>query len=160
MPVCFLLGCGQTPRWTHIQLEIDQKFPEVPQLSIEDFQKLDSKNVLLVDVRAKEEFEVSHLERAICISDLDKLTQLIKVHSPTTVVLYCSVGYRSSALAAQLQTRGFQQVVNLKGSIFEWANDGLPVWKDSQLTEFVHPFNERWGALLDSRYHPNANPTK
>jgi rhodanese-related sulfurtransferase len=154
MPFCFLLGCGNTPKWPDIQLEIEQKFSSVKQLSIADFQKLNSDQVLLVDVRDQEEFDVSHLKGAIREKNQDSLTKIIGNGSPKTIVLYCSVGYRSSALAAQLQAQGFENVYNLKGSIFEWANTGLPVWKDGQEVNVVHPYNEKWGTLLDSRYHP------
>ena len=160
MPFCFVLGCGNAPRWDDLEQDIQEKFPEVQQLAIEDFRELDSGSTLLVDVRAKEEFDISHLKDAVLETDEEKLLELIQERRPVKVVLYCSVGYRSSAMAQRLQKRGHGEVYNLKGSIFQWANAGLPVWKDGKVTPFVHPYNENWGTLLDSRYHANANPKK
>ena len=64
------------------------------------------------------------------------------------IVAYCSVGYRSSELVQKLTERGFTNVKNLDGSIFEWANRGYPVERDGEEVREVHPFDDRWGTLL------------
>jgi hypothetical protein len=45
--------------------------------------------------------------------------------------------------------RGFPNVRNLAGSIFEWANSGFPLVRDGESASVVHPFDERWGTLLE-----------
>lgn len=70
------------------------------------------------------------------------------------IVVYCSVGYRSSRLARQLRTRGVKNVFNLEGSLFKWANEGRPVYRGSERVQEVHPFDEDWGELLDESLHP------
>ena len=67
------------------------------------------------------------------------------------IVTYCSVGYRSSAVAERLEEQGYTRVWNLEGSIFEWANQGLPVVRDGEEVSQVHPYNRRWGRLLDKQ---------
>jgi hypothetical protein len=47
-----------------------------------------------------------------------------------------------------------KRVFNLKGSIFEWANRGNPVVNQHGVTPYVHPYNRRWGQLLNKKYHP------
>ena len=37
------------------------------------------------------------------------------------IVVYCSVGYRSSRLVERLQQAGYTNAFNLDGSIFQWA---------------------------------------
>ncbi len=38
---------------------------------------------------------------------------------------------------------------NLKGSIFQWANEGRPVVRDGEPVREVHPYDAVWGRLLD-----------
>ena len=40
----------------------------------------------------------------------------------STIVVYCSVGYRSEKIAEELDKLGFTNVSNLYGGIFEWIN--------------------------------------
>ena len=77
------------------------------------------------------------------------------------VVCYCSVGYRSSALAQELifelkkpayqEMRSKIRIYNLEGSIFKWANEGKDL-KDNRETKtvVVHPYNFVWGKLLNA----------
>jgi hypothetical protein len=37
---------------------------------------------------------------------------------------------------------GYPEAVNLKGSIFKWANEGRPVFQDSQTVRRVDPYEE------------------
>ena len=68
----------------------------------------------------------------------------------TPILLYCSVGYRSSRLADQLRRRGYSQAANLEGSLFAWANEGRPlVNAQGKAALRVHPYNETWGKLLN-----------
>lgn len=60
----------------------------------------------------------------------------------TRVVLYCSVGYRSSNLANELVKQGLVDAAdafNLEGSIFEWANLGNEVVRGDEPATLVHP---------------------
>jgi rhodanese-related sulfurtransferase len=70
------------------------------------------------------------------------------------VVVYCAVGYRSSALAQKLQKAGLTNVFSLDGSIFQWANEGRQLYRGSERVKEVHPYNRKWGRLLKPEYHP------
>ncbi len=111
---------------------------------------------LLLDTRVVEEYEVSHLRGAV-LADSDPAIQeaLQGQGYDRGIVLYCSVGYRSSEAAQDLQQLGYLNVYNLEGSIFAWANEGRPVVRDGEAVSEVHPFDEDWGVLLDRRYHPS-----
>ena len=68
------------------------------------------------------------------------------------IVVYSSVGYRSARLAHWLAGQGYTNVRNLAGSIFQWANEDRPVFRDGRPTTEVHPYDRRWGLLLESRF--------
>ena len=48
--------------------------------------------------------------------------------------------------------QGVTTAVNLEGSIFAWANEGLPVYRGETEVDEVHPFDDSWGTLLDGGY--------
>ena len=45
---------------------------------------------------------------------------------------------------------GYRNVHDLEGSIFEWANLGYPVYRGASPATKVHPYDKKWGALLDA----------
>ncbi len=149
------VGCGQqTPSWPAIQKQIADDFPAVEEISIDAFMKLGRDSVLLVDVRAPEEYEVSHLEGAVNLVDAPAVLERARVAGSPPVVVYCSVGYRSARIADEMRRLGYADVKNLEGSIFAWANRGMPVQNAGGVTGAVHPYDDSWGGLLDSKYHP------
>ncbi len=108
---------------------------------------------VLLDARSEAEYDVSHLCHARRIDpDSPDLSALSNVSFETPLVVYCSVGYRSAAVASKLLQAGFSRVYNLEGSIFQWVNQGRTVYKDEQITTVVHPYNWLWGKLLRSQY--------
>ena len=68
------------------------------------------------------------------------------------------MGYRSGAFAQEMERSGYRHVLNLEGSIFKWANQGRPVYRDGKQVEKVHPYNERWGRLLDKARRASVPP--
>ncbi len=148
-----LLSCGRTVAWPAVRQAIRAEFPEVAQISTDELRNWlasgDPPPVLL-DVREEAEYRVSHLPGAVRIDPGDGDPVLpAGVGKETPIVAYCSVGYRSSALVARLMEQGYTDVRNLEGSIFEWANKGLPVVRDGEEVRQVHPYDRKWGRLLD-----------
>ena len=139
------------------QTTVNQEFDEmlqlllsnsVPQITVEELEQMDG--VCLLDAREWEEYKVSHIEGAQHIG-YDKLNKEILKNIPKeqTIVLYCSVGYRSEKIGEQLQKMGYTNVYNLYGSIFEWVNQGNPVVNESGTTTRVHTYNKRWSKWLE-----------
>ena len=150
-----LLGCeGNALTWDSTFELIDEDFPSVRQLSIEDFLQGYLDSSLVVDARDPKEFTVSHIKGAINLVDAKKVIDISKSRKLPQIIVYCSVGYRSSKLADEIMKAGFRNVYNLKGSIFDWVNRGLPVYDAEGKTNVVHPYDEKWGELLDEKYHP------
>lgn len=105
---------------------------------------------LLLDVREPGEFAVSHLAGARNVPwESDWSTLLKETPKTQPIVVYCSIGYRSSALARKLQAAGFVEVVNLEGSIFKWASESRPLIRpDGSAARVVHPYDASWGRLI------------
>ncbi len=155
-----LTGCNLRPalEWTDVKESIRTEFPGVRQLSTRELAEwlADTSRPLpvLLDARTADEFAVSHLRRAELATDVASALPLLEdAGSETPVVVYCSVGYRSSQLAEELTARGYSNVFNLEGSLFQWANEGRPVYRHDVPVRAIHPYDARWGRLLDKRFH-------
>jgi rhodanese-related sulfurtransferase len=104
---------------------------------------------ILLDMRTRAEWEVSHLPQARRVepaSDLERA--LVGLPKETPIVTYCAVGYRSALAARRLAAVGFSKVRNLDGSIFQWANENRPLVHDGKAASQVHPYSRSWGRLL------------
>jgi len=120
----------------------------VSEIGVEDL--LVMKGAVLLDAREPDEFAVSRLAGARYAGyDHFDLNMLGDLDRNQTVVVYCSVGYRSEKIAEKLLNAGFVQVYNLYGGIFEWVNAGQPVVDAAgQPTDRVHAYNRTWGLFL------------
>ena len=152
MLILIFLGCSSDMQWSTVERMIDLEYPDVEQISTDSLAVWleEPDPPLLIDARSQEEYEVSHLQSAIRVDPDDPdLSALDEVPRDTPLVTYCSVGYRSSGIAATLMDEGFTNVSNLQGSIFHWANDGRPVYRDGLPVRQVHPYDRLWGQLLN-----------
>lgn len=133
-----------------IKQTVRTKFPSVQQLSTNELdawlKDTNRTQPLLLDARAPHEFAVSQLRGARNDAQIEAALQDYPKDQP--IVSYCSVGYRSSVLSEKLMQRGFTKVYNLEGSIFQWANEGRPVYKGEQIVRQVHPYDVKWGQML------------
>jgi rhodanese-related sulfurtransferase len=125
------------------------------------YEASDAKRPIIIDVRKDAEFRVSHLDEALHLESAEAISSVIAergLGKDTEIIVYCSVGYRSASVAANLQARGFTKVLNLEHSLFEWAQKGYPMTGGSGSTDKVHPFNRAWSILVDDSLH--AYPDK
>lgn len=150
-----LVHCGapETGEWAEVLERIEAEFPGVPRIPPDELERRlaeeGAKRPLLVDTRSAEEFAVSHLPGALHAVSAAEVESLPGYRPDRPLVVYCSVGYRSSALAARLLQRGHPEVLNLEGSIFRWANQGRPLERAGREVRQVHPYSENWGRLLN-----------
>jgi rhodanese-related sulfurtransferase len=148
--------------WDAVFAWIQRDWPEVPQMSTQELaQSIAAGNgtprPLLIDVRARPEYEVSHLPGAVWAETPSEIAAAVRTApDQQTVVLYCSVGVRSSKAAAELLRSGRANVFNLQGSIFRWANEGRQLVANDHAVHVVHPYNEQWGVLLNPELHPRG----
>ena len=147
-------GEDSTMSWSLTLKTIRAKFPTVAHISTDTLQSWlaespQRENLLLFDAREPEEYAVSHLQDARPAASKDEALKTLQgVSSDQRIVLYCSVGYRSSELAQFLMKKGYTEVYNLEGSIFAWANEGRPVYRGKERVQVVHPYDKIWGRLL------------
>ncbi len=106
--------------------------------------------VLLLDSRTPAEFKVSHLRGARFVHFDSIATEKFEgMDRRRPVVVYCSVGYRCERLGERLHALGFKQVRNLYGGLFQWMNEGYPVYNAQGLTKNVHPYSVLWSPWLN-----------
>jgi rhodanese-related sulfurtransferase len=142
--------------WPETLHDIETRFPNVPQISADELlETLHAEHVeipVLLDIRTKEEYETSHLRGSILSPDSRAAMASIRgLRMDRSIVVYCSVGMRSSEVAVALRKAGYLRVANLQGGIFAWANSGKPVYRHSLPVMDVHPFNRDWGRLLERK---------
>lgn len=121
----------------------------VPELSVNQVPS-DSGSVIFLDARDQSEYDVSHIHNALRIGydDFD-LSRAKGIKRNQKIVVYCSVGYRSEKISQRLIKAGFSNVSNLYGGIFEWVNEGKPVYNiHNETTLNVHAFSISWGVWL------------
>lgn len=141
--------------WPSLIAKVRSEFPQVRQMSTSELAALAPDTVLLVDTRTAEEYALSHLRGAAHAETPEAVQAQVRRARPSQrVVLYCSVGYRSAKLADAMRRNGQGDVWNLEGSIFAWINEGRSVERDGVEVREVHPYNNRWGALLEKKYWP------
>ncbi|GAB5524563.1 MAG: hypothetical protein Roseis2KO_24350 [Roseivirga sp.] len=102
-------------------------------------------NLLILDVRQREEYEVSHLKGAVLADDVD----FKRLETDQPILVYCTVGFRSTELGTTLTHNGFSHIYNLEGGLIGWKNQGKPVYNQKeQLTDSVHVYSSLFGVLL------------
>ena len=113
----------------------------IPYIYVNDL-KDNLDNVFLLDAREPKEFEVSHLNNAICVGydnfDLNHTLEKLPKNKKTKIVVYCSLGIRSEDVAEKIKAAGYTNIFNLYGGIFEWKNnDNNLVNPNNQTTDEV-----------------------
>ncbi len=150
---------SQGIEWALVNWKVRHDFPTVARVDPKQVADLlinpKRPQPVLLDVRTKPEYEVSHIHGAQQV-DPDSSADAIKLPRDKPIVTYCSVGYRSGAFAKKLQDAGYKNVRNMSGSIFEWANDGYPIERDGLRVEKVHPYNAKWAKLLKPSLRADA----
>ena len=139
--------------WFLLEQSLRYRFPKVNWITTAQLASwLDDKTrppPILLDVRTRDEWEVSHLPGARWADPNESVENASSgIAKETPIVTYCAVGSRSAVLATKLRAAGFAEVRNLEGSIFEWANEHRPLMRDDKPVTTVHPYNTLWNRLL------------
>lgn len=123
----------------------------VPLISVDELKIMDKHNLYVLDTREEKEFKVSHLKNARHVGYFwFDMRSIYDIPKDATVVLYCSVGLRSEKIGEKLLKSGYQNVYNLYGSIFEWVNQGNPVYRSSGVqTSEIHGYDQEWGRWIE-----------
>lgn len=124
---------------------------QIPTISIEDYLRMGHDSVAILDAREQHEFTVSHLRNAINVGYIwFDMRDIYHIPKNRTIVIYCSVGNRAQRIAEILIRSGYKKVYNLYGGIFEWVNEGLPVYTShGAQTPQIHAYNKQWDDWLE-----------
>lgn len=85
--------------------------------------KIEANNAQVIDVRGVSEHEAGKIETAENIHVGYLENNLDKIERDKDVVVHCASGDRSSIAASYLQSRGFNNVINLTGGYSAWIQD-------------------------------------
>jgi rhodanese-related sulfurtransferase len=157
-----LLIAGRPLAFQILQRRTASKFPEVKWITSEDLARwrADSgrSQPVILDARTGPEFELSHLKGAFPIDPYKpSLRALQGFPRDTALVVYSSAGYRGARVASWLGKEGYTKGLNLSGGLFQWANEGRPLFREeNRPTAMVHPFDRKWGLLVEKSYRAQA----
>jgi rhodanese-related sulfurtransferase len=110
----------------------------IPEVSVEDVaaRRTRGDDVIVLDVREKEEVRAGSIEGAIIIPR-GLLEFQAAEHLPQTerdIVVYCASGARSLLAAQVLRVMGYARVASMAGGITRWQEAGYPIVRDRQLS--------------------------
>jgi rhodanese-related sulfurtransferase len=105
---------------------------------------------VILDARTDTEFAVSQLQGARRIDpSRPSLHVLAGFPKDTPIVVYSSAGYRGALVAKWLEEQGYRKVQNLGSSLFQWVNEGRPIYHGRSPATVVHPYDRQWGWLVE-----------
>lgn len=86
---------------------------------------------VILDVRTLEEYSGGHIEGA---ENLDYFSpefpqRIERLDKTKKYVVYCKKGIRGEKTCRMMKKMGFPDVVNIRGGIEGWQDEGLPVKK-------------------------------
>src|SRR6266849_6145322 len=111
---------------------------EIPEVSVEEVEARRKRgdDVILLDVREKDEVRAGSIEGAITIPrgflEFQAAEQLPQ--TDTDIVVYCASGARSLLAAQVLRAMGYARVASMAGGLTRWKEAGYPVVRDRQLS--------------------------
>ena len=84
-----------------------------------------NKNIILIDVRNKFEIKIGKFKKAInpnteSFRDFPNFVDKLKVKKNTKIAMYCTGGIRCEKANAFLKTKGYKNILQLKGGIIEY----------------------------------------
>lgn len=158
-----LLIAGRPVAFEILQRRTSARFPSVRWISTDELARWQSDTgqpqPVLLDARTAPEFAISHLDRAVPIDPYrPSLRSLGKAPKTEAIVVYSSAGYRGARVVEFLRRAGYTSTVNLSGGLFKWVNEGRPIFRaEGRPAALVHPYDRRWGMLLDGKYRAQAD---
>jgi len=106
---------------------VQEKYAEVT--SAEARQIIDTRNLLVLDVRTPAEYKRGHLENAVLIpvQILQQNLGRLAAYKDQDILVYCATGNRSTVAAKILIDDGFNRVINLRHGIVDWHRHKHPI---------------------------------
>lgn len=117
--ISVFVSCQQKQATEHTE-------PVIEVLSADEFaEHIQDKDVQLIDVRTKKEYEEGHIKGAQHhhVYDKDFADRLQYLDKEKPVYIYCKAGGRSQEAALELKEMGFKKIYDLKKGISAWDKE-------------------------------------
>ena len=115
---------GSVEKWLSAGFPVNN----VGTLSVQSlFERIKEKSPLVIDNRAKNEWDEEHVE-ATTLAPTPDIRHRYKEWDPEEeIVVLCNTSNRSMTAASLLKQRGFKKVINVMGGTTAWSAAGLPM---------------------------------
>ncbi|MDJ0644366.1 MAG: rhodanese-like domain-containing protein [Flavobacteriaceae bacterium] len=113
---------GGFDTWKNAGKEIET----VGRISVKEFEKMFTKDLLVFDVRKKSEYDSQHVEGAynIPLNEINK--HLAELPKDKPIILHCRSGYRSMIALSILKQRGWQDIKDITEGFDEIKETSVP----------------------------------
>jgi rhodanese-related sulfurtransferase len=121
---------NHSPRFLNLVTESKSQIREISNSNLNDKLKK-HQDFELIDVRENQEFLSGHIPTALHLSkgiierDIEKAIPDVAM----PIAVYCSGGFRSALVAANLNRMGYTDVFSLKDGLKGWIDAGFPLEK-------------------------------
>jgi rhodanese-related sulfurtransferase len=156
---------SESEEWTKMRESIRNKFPQIHQISTRELMNIladtSQERPIIFDARNSKEYQLSHLPFAqLAQSEQEAITALKQTEKKHRIIVYCSIGDRSSQLAGHLISAGFTNTFTMDGALFQWANEGRPIYQETNIVHVVHPYGDQWKSFLNKELWPTNSDAK
>lgn len=121
--VAVVAGCAPAP------VAVEEAEPVPALISPQDASSmLDDENVVLLDVRTQQEWDIDGHAAEALLMPLDQLGQRYsELDKDDTIIVVCRSGNRSQTASQFLRDQGFTRVTEVEAGMRNWVAQGLPV---------------------------------
>ncbi len=112
--------------------EIRYRLSGVAKLSARQVtQAFNRETAVLIDVRARNDYQRSHILGAMNIVESELLTDLkrLEKYKDKQLIIIDAAGQKAHGIALKLKKQGFAEVAMLSGGMQAWLAEGLPIAK-------------------------------
>lgn len=109
-------------------------------------------DVIYLDSRTFKEYSISYLSNAHWVGEKGEHASQFISNKIDLVLVYCTTGHRSGLVTRTWREKGYSNVVNLKGGIFEWVRNDLDIYSNNQKTFYLHTHSYLRSWLLPPEY--------
>lgn len=121
-------------------------FPQIADISVEQLNRFSNQQLLFVDIRDKQEQDISMIPGAVTQQefelDLEKYKNRI-------IIAYCTIGNRSGRYLNKFKQLDIE-AYNLIGGILSWSWSQRDLVNADGLTKQVHVYGSEWNLLPDN----------
>lgn len=113
---------GGFEAWKDSGMEVNS----VDRMSAKELDSVYSKDLFIVDVRKKSEFDSEHIVNALNIPLNELANRTAELPSNTNFIVHCAGGYRSMIAASMLKARGINNFKDVAGGMTEILKTDTP----------------------------------